>query len=174
MTYIKTFWGCGGSLLVGLCFNFLFWICSSAAGNSLYWIFVTTLVVRHMQSQGLSFWVVQSQISIPLQFLCTLCYKLVHSAHCSLTLLEAINDYFFLHSSPFSPDDDLAFFRRRAHFPQARSSYAAYTEQTAEFSVFMGGANKNLLLSYYMLNLFACKHKQLAGAQKNLLFPRWR
>ena len=110
--------------------------------------------------------VVQSQISIPLQFLCTLCYKLVHSAHCSLALLEAINDYFFLHSSPFSPDDDLAFFRRRAHFPQARSSYTAYTQ----LSVFMGGANKNLLLSYYMLNLFACKHKQLAGAQKKSAF----
>ena len=128
-----------------------------------------------MQSRDLSFWnlatssavatwwtqVVQSQKLIPLQFFSTLCYKLVHSAQCSLTLLEAINDYFFLHSSPFSPDDDLAFFRRRAHFPQARSS--AYTQ----FSVFMGGANKNLLLSYYMLNLFACKHKQLAGAQKS-------
>ena len=36
MTYIRTFWGCGCNLLVGLCFNFLFWICSSAAGNSLF------------------------------------------------------------------------------------------------------------------------------------------
>ena len=43
MTYIKTFWGCGCNLLVGLCFNFLFWICSSAAGNSLYILIKDTM-----------------------------------------------------------------------------------------------------------------------------------